>query len=130
MLIYYCFFSIFLRFRIDFQVIFHPFGCSLHHTFKYIGVGNHLLLSVEDGHVRKRLHIDIPDVWDKSCLHHFGRRMSFPIKSHLASIGIFVHQGKYIRIVEMNLCHQTVLHLILQTGNVIRILGSQINLGL
>ena len=30
----------------------------------------------------------------------------------------------------MNLCHQTVLHLILQTGDVVRILCSQINLGL
>ena len=30
----------------------------------------------------------------------------------------------------MNLCHQTVLRIIFQTGDVVRILGCQINLGL
>ena len=71
----------------------------------------------------------IPDGIDGTPLI-VSRRMSLPVECHLAPIGIFVHQGKYIRIVEMNLCHQTVLHLIFQTGDVVRILGSQINLGL
>ena len=101
----------------DYRIaLVHKLLFHLHHLIGDMLVGIHVLIIIPDGVYGSTLVI--------------GRRMFFPIKSHLAPIGIFVHQGKYIRIVEMNLCHQAVLHLILQTGNVIRILGSQINLGL
>ena len=77
-------------------------------------VGIHVLIIIPDG------------VYGSSLV--IGRRMSFPIKSHLAPISILVHQGEGIGIIEMNLCHQAMLRLVLEASDIVGILVCQVYL--